>query len=115
MTRSIAVSSFNLHGIASMSKTRSISAMSLGEEELPKSGLSYDWTQLEGLAERGASGRLIVGPGVLTRADLDFNWDVVATSMEYLGARPGIDQLQDEVQLFFQRTKMRCRKAVTGH
>ena len=98
-----------------MSKTRSISAMSLGEEELPKSGLSYDWTQLEGLAERGASGRLIVGPGVLTRADLDFNWDVVATSMEYLGARPGIDQLQDEVQLFFQRTKMRCRKAVTGH
>ena len=74
------------------------------EEELPKSGLSYDWFKLEGLAERGAGGRLIIAPGVLTRADLDFNWDVVAVAMEYMGARPGVDQLQPEVDLFFQRS-----------
>ncbi|CAE7578512.1 unnamed protein product [Symbiodinium sp. CCMP2456] len=87
--------------------------MCLGEEELPKSGLSYDWFQLEGLAERGASGRLIIAPGVLTRPDLDFNWDVIAKAMEYLGARPGVDQLQDDVELFFQRCKMKGRKPVT--
>ena len=66
--------------------------------------MSYDWFKLEGLAERGAGGRLIIAPGVLTRADLDFNWDVVAVAMEYMGARPGVDQLQPEVDLFFQRS-----------
>ena len=82
------------------------------EEELPKSGLSYDWFKLEGLAERGAGGRLIIAPGVLTRADLDFNWDVVAVAMEYMGARPGVDQLQPEVDLFFQRSRQKGKKPV---
>ena len=106
----IAVSSFNLQGVVSMH--RPASEMSL-EEELPKSGLNYEWFQLEGLSERGAGGRLIVGPGVLTRADLDFNWDVIAKGMEYLGARPGVDNLQEEVELFFQRSRQKGKKPVT--
>ena len=90
-----------------------MSSGTLDSGELPKSGLSYDWFQLEGLSERGAGGRLVIAPGALTRADLDFNWDVVATAMEYLGARPGVDNLQDEVDHFFQRCRQKGKKPVS--
>ena len=90
-----------------------MSSGTLDSGELPKSGLSYDWFQLEGLSERGAGGRLVIAPGALTRADLDFNWDVVATAMEYLGARPGVDNLQDEVDHFFQRCSQKGKKPVS--
>ncbi|CAE7709991.1 unnamed protein product [Symbiodinium sp. CCMP2592] len=83
------------------------------EEELPQSGLSYVWFKLEGLSERGAGGRLVVAPATLTRQDLDFNWDIIARAMEYMGARPGVDQLQDEVDLFFQRSRQKGKKPVT--
>ncbi|CAE7867367.1 unnamed protein product, partial [Symbiodinium sp. KB8] len=89
-----------------------MSGSKLDDLELPSAGLSYDWFQLEGLAERGATGRLVIAPGVLTRPDLDFNWDVVATAMQHMGARPGVDKLQDEVDLFFQRSRQKGKKPV---
>ncbi|CAE7258922.1 OGG1 [Symbiodinium sp. CCMP2592] len=44
--------------------------------------LAEVWGKLPGLAQRGASGRLIVGPVNLQRADLDFNWNVVGDFCE---------------------------------
>ncbi|CAE7265699.1 unnamed protein product, partial [Symbiodinium microadriaticum] len=92
-----------------------MSGSKLDDLELPSAGLSYDWFHLEGLAERGATGRLVIAPGVLTRPDLDFNWDVVATAMQHMGARPGVDKLQDEVDLFFQRSRQKGKKPVSRH
>ncbi|CAE7798347.1 RBM12B [Symbiodinium sp. CCMP2592] len=89
-----------------------MSSSTLGSSELPKSGLSYDWFKLEGVSERGAGGRLVVAPGVLTRPDLDFNWNIVAAAMGYLGARPSVDTLEDEVDHFFQRCRQRGKKPV---
>ena len=89
--------------------------MSSSSVDLPKAGLSVDWFELEGLSERGAGGRLVVAPGVLTRADLDFNWNIVAVAMQHMGARPGVDQLQDEVDLFFQRCRQKGKKPVSRY
>lgn len=100
-------------GISKIHFRSAMSSLSLDSSELPRSGLSYEWFQLEGLSERGAGGRLVIAPGALTRPDLDFNWDVVALAMTYLGARPGVDRLQDEVDLFFQRSRQKGKKPVS--
>ena len=76
--------------------------------------LAHDWFMQDHLAERGAAGRLIVAPGHLTRADLDFNWDVVALAMGAYGARVGVDQLKEEVAIFFDKTRMKGKKPVSG-
>ena len=84
------------------------------EKKEVKSSLANDWFKLEHVAERGAAGRLVVAPGHLTRADLDFNWEIVALAMGAYGARPGVDQLEEEVALFFDKTRMKGRKPVSS-
>ena len=71
--------------------------------------LAAQWFQLEGLRERGASGRLIIGPVVLTRADLDFNYDVIAHAILWVGCRPGIEPLTDTVGEFLHMSRPRGR------
>ena len=74
--------------------------------------LAETWFKLPGLAERGASGRLIVGPVTVTRPDLDFNYDVVCEAMVWVGCRPGIEPLTDSVEDFFHMSRCRgCKPA----
>ena len=115
VTGSMIVRGCHLHHISKIQFRSAMSGSKLDDLELPSAGLSYDWFHLEGLAERGATGRLVIAPGVLTRPDLDFNWDVVATAMQHMGARPGVDKLQDEVDLFFQRSRQKGKKPVSRH
>ena len=75
--------------------------------------LAETWFNLPGLAERGASGRLIVGPVNLTRADLVFNWDVVAHAIVWAGCRPGIEPLTDSAEDFFQMSRCRGKAPTT--
>ena len=77
--------------------------------------LAYHWFQLEGLPERGAGGRLIVAPNKLTRSDLDFNYDVIGTAMQKLGARAGVDRIQEDVELFFEKSRPKGKKPVTSY
>ena len=48
---------------------------------------------LPGLSERGAGGRIVVATGVLTRPDLEFNYDVVLTTIQHLGSKASVDGL----------------------
>ena len=77
--------------------------------------LAYHWFQLEGLPERAASGRLIIAPGKLTRADLDFNWDVIGTAMVKLGARGGVDRIQEDIELFFEKSRPKGKKPCSSY
>ena len=71
------------------------------------STLAETWRSLNGMEERGASGRLIVGPVNLQRVDLDFNWDIVGHAIVWSGCRPSIEPLADQVADFFQMTRPR--------
>ena len=70
---------------------------------------------MEGMPERGASGRLIIGPTHLSRADLAFNYDVVGQAIQWMGTRPGIEALTDSVQDFFHTSRCRGRAPTTRH
>ena len=72
--------------------------------------LAETWAQLPGIAQRGASGRLIVGPVNLTRADLDFNWNIVGHAILWVGVRPSVDPLADCVADFFHKTRVKGAK-----
>ena len=71
--------------------------------------LAEVWSKLPGLEERGATGRLIVGPVQLKRADLDFNWNIVGHAIVWVGTRVGIEPLTDVVEDFFHLTRCRGR------
>ena len=73
------------------------------------STLAETWAKLPGVADRGASGRLIIGPINLQRADLAFNWNIVGHAIVWAGTRPGIEPLTDLVEDFFHMTRMRGR------
>ena len=68
-------------------------------------GLAQTWKQLEGMAERGAAGRIILAGNHLTRADLSVNWEVVAAALKAYGFRPSVFLLEDAVQEFFDGTR----------
>ena len=72
--------------------------------------LAETWAQLPGIAQRGASGRLIVGPVNLQRADLDFNWNIVGHAILWVGVRPSVEPLADSVGDFFQLTRVKGAK-----
>ncbi|OLP92876.1 hypothetical protein AK812_SmicGene25258, partial [Symbiodinium microadriaticum] len=65
------------------------------------STLAEVWAGLPGLAQRGASGRLVIGPTNLQRADLDFNWNIVGHAILWVGVRPSVEPLADVVADFF--------------
>ena len=69
--------------------------------------LAETWAKLPGLAERGASGRLVIGPVSLQRADLSYNWNVVGHAIVWNGTRPGVEPLTDVVEDFYHMTRMR--------
>ena len=77
--------------------------------------LAEVWGQLPGLAQRGASGRLIIGPVNLQRADLDFNWKVVGHAILWVGVRPSVEPLTDSVEDFFHLTRVRGCKPASRH
>ena len=61
---------------------------------------------MEGMPERGASGRLIIGPTHLSRADLVFNYDVVGQAIQWMGTRPGIEALHRLCSGFFSHESL---------
>ena len=67
--------------------------------------LAKTWTTLPGIEERGASGRIVLAGNHLTRADLDANWNIVATAIEAAGSRPSVYALEDAVVHFFYLTR----------
>ena len=69
--------------------------------------LAETWCKLPGLEERGASGRLVVGPVKLGRPDIAYNWQIVGHAILWSGTRPGIEPLTDMVEDFFHMTRMR--------
>ena len=91
-----------------------MAAMETSDNEEDAS-LAQAWFDLDGMPERGAGGRLIVAPSKLVRRDLDFNWDVVGTAMKKVGARAGVDQLQEDVELFFEKSRPKGKKPVTSY
>ena len=76
--------------------------------------LAQKWMKLQGLAERGAAGRLVIAPSVLTRADLDTNYDVVALAILHYGTRPTVDILQEDAIDFFSLSRPRGLKPVSS-
>ena len=77
--------------------------------------LAEVWASLPGLAERGASGRLVIGPVNLQRADLDFNWNITGHAILWVGVRPSVDPLADCVADFFHKTRVRGAKPASRH
>ena len=75
--------------------------------------LAETWFNLPGLSVRGASGRLVVGPVNLTRADLEYNWDIVGHAILWAGTRCGIDTLTDSVEDFFHMSRCRGKPPAT--
>ena len=71
------------------------------------STLGERWFKMRGMASRGASGRLIIGPVNLTRVDLDYNWKVIGMAILWLGCRPTIEPITDECEIFFQKSRPR--------
>ena len=71
------------------------------ESEDDQPCLAKDWMDLDGMQEQGAAGRLVVAPAVLSRADLDYNWQVILAAMLRYGARVAVDTLQPDVERFF--------------
>ena len=93
-----------------MGKSQGDEEYELGDPDRPC--LAKDWFELPGLCERGAAGRLIVAPSVLTRGDLDFNWDVVGAAMLKVGTRVGVDHLVDDIQRFFVLSRPKGKKPI---
>ena len=71
--------------------------------------LAETWFKLPGLDERGAGGRLVIGPVRLGRQDLDFNYLIIAHSILWVGCRPGVESITDSVEDFFQMSRCRGR------
>eukprot|EP00439_Symbiodinium_sp_Y106_P041290 s5246_g5.t1 len=74
--------------------------------------LAEVWAELPGIAARGATGRLIIGPVNLQRPDLDFNWNIVGHAILWVGVRPSVDPLADSVGDFFHLTRLKGAKPV---
>ena len=79
------------------------------------STLAEVWAGLPGLAQRGASGRLVIGPTNLQRADLDFNWNIVGHAILWVGVRPSVEPLADVVADFFHATRVKGCKPASRH
>ena len=77
--------------------------------------LAEVWAELPGIAARGATGRLIIGPVNLQRPDLDFNWNIVGHAILWVGVRPSVDPLADSVGDFFHLTRLKGAKPVSRH
>ena len=75
--------------------------------------LAEAWYKMEGMPERGASGRLVVGPTHLSRVDLDFNYDVIGVAIQWIGRRPSIEALADSVADFLHMSRCRARPPAT--
>ena len=75
--------------------------------------LAETWFKLPGMDTRGASGRLIVGPVNLKRADLDFNWKIVCEAIIWAGTRCSIEVLTDSVEDFFHMSRPRGKPPAT--
>ena len=90
-------------------------AMPVPGKDVPRSrfNLGAAWFCLEGLAERGAAGRLVVAQSKLSRADLAYNWEVVAAAILHFGTRPGVDSLKAPVEEFFNFARPRGKRPVT--
>ena len=76
--------------------------------------LAKTWTTLPGIEERGASGRIVLAGNHLTRADLDANWNIVATAIEAAGSRPSVYALEDAVVHFFYLTRPKGKPPIPG-
>ena len=79
------------------------------------SSLAEIWFNMPGMCERGAAGRLIIGPTDLKREDLDFNHDIVGQAILWLGVRPSIEVMTDAVADFFHMTRPRGKPAASRY
>ena len=77
--------------------------------------LAETWFHMPGMCDRGACGRLIVGPTSLRREDLDFNYDVIGQTILWVGVRPCIEPLTDAVEDFFHMTRPRGKPPASRH
>ena len=75
--------------------------------------LAESWLTLPGMDARGASGRLVIGPVHLGRQDLAFNWELIAMAINWVGCRPGIEPLTDQVEDYLHATRCRGKAPAT--
>ena len=77
--------------------------------------LAEAWLKIPGMDAIGASGRLIIGPVHLGRPDLSHNWRIISTSINWVGCRPSIEPLTDQVEDFFHMTRCRGKSPATRY
>ena len=89
----------------------------VAEEVVPQDdnvNLGQIWFDLPEMATRGAGGRIIVAGNALTRADVDFNWDIIAYAIKVLGVRPSVDALEEHVAQFFVLSRPKGKPKVAS-
>ena len=71
------------------------------------------WLQNAILANRGSSGCLTLIPtNRLSRSDVLNNAECIIPILRYLGTRPTVDAIAQEVQVFFQMSRPRSKPPV---